>query len=72
MATDIDFPESIPAPTGQAVESPRQVERRHPAQDTADRIAQTVDDYADQLTPRELDAITRAQRAFGSIARGER
>lgn len=45
---------------------------RHPAQVTADRLAEHMEKYADQLTPREFAAIEQTCRALLAIADGAR
>lgn len=50
----------------------RLMTRRHPAQVTADRLAEHLEAYADQLTPRELGAIERTVTALAAIASGAR
>jgi hypothetical protein len=45
---------------------------RHPARVTADRLADHMEKYADQLTPRDYAAIEGTNRALLAIANGER
>lgn len=45
---------------------------RHPTRVTADRIAEHLEKYADQLTPNEVVACSVAVRAFADIAEGRR
>lgn len=50
----------------------RKAPPRHPAQVTVDRLNDHLEQFADQLTPRELSAFGRVVLALEAIAGGER
>lgn len=46
--------------------------RRHPAEVTSDRLAETVERYGDLLTGEERDMIGWLRHVLGEIAEGRR
>jgi hypothetical protein len=46
--------------------------RRHPAEVTADRLAEAYEKFHDKLDGAELDMISQLKHAFDEIAAGNR